>query len=273
MDRDPHAPGGDAPRRLHPVEAVLALAFSFVLLPFVGGLLQKRLGFTGMALSELLLVLLPVIAMAAINRVSPMEAFGLRVPPLRTFAGAALAGAGGFYLVFGGLELLQERIAPLPPELKRQLRDLIVPETGPRPLAVDLAALALLPALCEELLFRGALLRALTDGAADRFARLSALLFSALAFGAFHFSLYKFLPTASLGLLFGVVALRAGSVWPSMLMHALNNALVVLLLRAGREDPPGDGAALQIVALFACLPAIGLGVWMVRPGSDRSDRE
>ena len=259
---DPAAAG----RRLHPIEALIPLALSFLLLLPVGGFLQARLGFAGMALTELLVVLFPIVAMAAAARVSPSVAFGLRVPPLASFAGAALAGAGGFYLVFGGLELIQERVAPLPPEMRRQLRDLILPPSGPRPLPVDLAALALLPAFCEELLFRGALLRALTDSSADRFARLSALLFSALAFGAFHFSLYKFLPTAVLGLLFGAIALQSGSVWPSMLMHALNNALVVVLLRAGREDPPGDGIFVRIAVLVLAVPAVAFGVRLVRPG-------
>src|SRR5437870_3950123 len=81
--------------------------------------------------------------------------------------------------------------------------------------------LAFLPAICEETLFRGVMLRALLPAG-----RLPALLFTSLAFGAFHFSLYKLLPTATLGLLLGLLAVRSGSIIPSMLAHALNNTLV-----------------------------------------------
>src|SRR6185295_2591256 len=137
----------------------------------------------------------------AVTRIDPRTGIGLAAPSPRAIAGAVLAAAGGFYLVAGGLEALQERVAPLPPLLREELRQLLLPAGRLRPLAFDLLALAILPAICEELLFRGVMLRALLPVAGT----VPALLYTSLAFGAFHFSPYKVLPTATLGFLLGVL--------------------------------------------------------------------
>src|SRR6185295_16223542 len=103
-------------------------------------------------------------------------------------------------------------------------------------LALDLTVLALVPAVCEEALFRGLLLRSLAQ-----VWRGGALLITSLAFGAFHYSLYKFAPTALLGAMLGALALRSNALLPCVLAHTLNNVVVVLLVRAGLDDPPLPG--------------------------------
>lgn len=238
-----------------PVESVIVLGAAFLLLPFVGAKLQQSLGVWGVAATEMVCVLLPALVAVAWSRVSPKAALGLGLPPARVMLGAALAGAGAFYLVAGGVESLQERVAPMSNELRDQLRRFIVPAEGPRPLAVDLAVLALLPALCEEALFRGVLLRALAGVSGS-----AAVLITSLAFGAFHYSLYKFAPTALLGLVLGALALRSGSLWTSVIAHALNNSVVVVLVRSGHDDPPAPGGALAALPLLGAALALGLGL-------------
>jgi membrane protease YdiL (CAAX protease family) len=90
--------------------------------------------------------------------------------------------------------------------------------------AADLLALAIAPAVCEELLFRGALQSSIAN-------RWLALVVPAVAFGAFHASPKKFLPAAALGLLLGAIRARAGSLWPAVAFHAANNTLVLVLAR------------------------------------------
>ena len=119
-------------------------------------------------------------------------------------------------------------------------------------------ALAVTPAICEETLFRGALLRSLSS----RHRGLSVAV-SALCFGAFHFSLYKFFPTAALGLGFSLLAVRSGSIVPSVIAHALNNALVLALVRAGFEDElPSGGTATTALLLIAGALALMGGLWI-----------
>ncbi|MSP59801.1 MAG: CPBP family intramembrane metalloprotease [Myxococcales bacterium] len=242
------------PARFGHVESFILLLVTVGLLATAGGLLQLRFGFFGLALTELLVVAAPMVVAAWAFQVRP-EALGLRRASPRALLGGLLVGAGGFYLVAAVLEWGMEKIAPLPPALREQMRRLIVPEEGPRPLIVDLAVLALLPAVCEELLFRGALLESWRPAG-----RIAAVGGAALAFGGFHLSMYKLVPTVALGALAGVVALRAASVAPAMVLHFVNNTLVVVLVRAGHEDPPPPDSVVGALLCALSVAAVAGGI-------------
>jgi len=82
-----------------------------------------------------------------------------------------------------------------------------------------------LTALGEELLFRGVILaglrRTFPDGAA--------IAVSAAMFATIHLSPVAFVHTGGLGLLFGWLTVRTGSLWPSIILHAAWNTGMVLL--------------------------------------------
>lgn len=240
--------------RLGVVESVLLLVCTVGLLFTGGGLLQARFGFSGLFASELCAVLAPTVLVWRVKRLAP-AAIGLARPTVRSIFGGLLVGAGGFYLVSAGIEALVERAAPLPPALKSELQRLMFPPGGMRPLAIDLAVLAITPAICEELLFRGALLTAWRPAG-----KWIAVASTALAFGLFHGWIYKLPPTVALGLLFGALAWRARSIAPSMVAHATNNALVVILVRYGYEDPPAIGSTLGLALAGGSAVAIAAGL-------------
>jgi sodium transport system permease protein len=81
-----------------------------------------------------------------------------------------------------------------------------------------------LPAICEELAFRGMLL----SGLKRRFRPAILVIGIGIIFGFFHMTLYRIAPTAALGMILTAIALMTGSVFPGMLLHAGNNALGVL---------------------------------------------
>ncbi|CAE8634583.1 unnamed protein product, partial [Polarella glacialis] len=90
-----------------------------------------------------------------------------------------------------------------------------------------------------ELLFRGFLLTALlgkTSRGGDCWQQLRAVVLSSAAFGAFHCSpwqshgLRPFLPTASLGVVFGLVFLKSGDLLAVVLVHQAWNGFHMLLL-------------------------------------------
>ncbi len=121
---------------------------------------------------------------------------------------------------------------------------------------------SVLPPLCEELAFRAGLQSALLG----RRPPWRAIALSALAFAAFHLDPVRFGGVLLLGLLYGWLAWRTGSAWPSMVAHAVNNSTAALgLLAAGKEGlsdplevaPVGDAAAVLLVGLagFALLVA------------------
>jgi len=92
---------------------------------------------------------------------------------------------------------------------------------------VALFFVALAPAFCEELFFRGYVL----SGLRGALGRTGAVLVVALAFGVAHYSVYRLVVTAGLGLVLGVLVLWGRSIWPAMLAHAMHNGISVLITR------------------------------------------
>ena len=93
-------------------------------------------------------------------------------------------------------------------------------------LAVMIGVFALVPAVCEEVAFRGFILSGLERGHRAR----SAILLSALMFGFLHvlLSLFQQLFNATLlGIVLGLLAVRSKSILPGIIFHFLNNAIAV----------------------------------------------
>lgn len=93
-------------------------------------------------------------------------------------------------------------------------------------LLVNLLIIALIPALGEELTFRGVLQQSLTRGIKNPHV---AIILAAGIFSFIHFQFYGFLPRMFLGILLGYMFYITGSLWTSILMHFLNNGTAVVL--------------------------------------------
>lgn len=119
-----------------------------------------------------------------------------------------------------------------------------------QPLWVLLICVALLPALAEELAFRGVVFHLLGAGR-------GAVLGQAVLFGLVHGSIYRFLPTFVLGLVLGQLRRRSGSVWPGILAHALTNGIIVGVHRLA---PPAWEKALSSPSSWALVGLAGVGL-------------
>ncbi len=121
-------------------------------------------------------------------------------------------------------------------------------------LVLVLGAAALLPALVEELMFRGLITRAF-----EKRSHAEMVLVPSLLFGLFHLEPTQIAGTIVLGVGFGLTRLYSGSIVPSIIAHTAYNAVVILDVRfAGRF---GDhalhfgrvGAGLGVAALGTLL--------------------
>ena len=92
-------------------------------------------------------------------------------------------------------------------------------------LALNLLVMAAIPALGEELFFRGLLQTVL----GEKLNRHLAVWITAFIFSAIHLQFYGFLPRFLLGAALGYLFLFSGSIWASIVAHFINNALAVLL--------------------------------------------
>jgi hypothetical protein len=89
----------------------------------------------------------------------------------------------------------------------------------------NLFIVALLPAICEEFFFRGALMRFLMLCMRNKHLVIA---LTALIFSVLHGEFFGILPRFALGLFLGYMTLYSGSLWPSILAHFLNNGLALL---------------------------------------------
>jgi sodium transport system permease protein len=199
------------------------------------------------------IAVVPIAAVLAVHRARPLAALGLRGASPRLFAAAILIGATAWYVNVRIVALL-----PLPDGEARVLEKLV-----DRPsLGWALAMFALVPAVCEEILFRGVLARAL-----GRHLRLvAAAAISAVVFAAYHHSLVQGLPTLTLGFMLAVIAIRADSAAPTIVAHAINNAMAIAM---SRDELPGIAGWLghhPTLALAGCAGATATGIAIAARG-------
>jgi len=111
-------------------------------------------------------------------------------------------------------------------EQARQLTEAFLKTHSTGRLMVNLLVMAVLPALGEEMLFRGALQRIITAIAKNAHA---GIWITAFLFSAFHLQFLGFLPRFILGLMLGYAFVMSGSLWTAVWMHFVNNASSVLV--------------------------------------------
>ncbi len=247
-DREPTPTGSEALLCF-----ALILTSSWFLMMYLGG------GRGGPELGDVvigqLFIAIPPVLMAVFLTSSPARTLRLAWPRARDlFTGAALA----FTLnpLVNELEPIVQRLFPISTTIKAALAQLMGPSTS---VGMAIVVFALVPAVCEELAFRGFILSGLERQHRTR----SAILLSALMFGFLHvlMSLFQQLFNATLlGIVLGLLAVRSRSILPGIVFHFLNNAMGVA--RGTLVERAGDAA---FVGWIYRNPREGLyhGVWVV----------
>ncbi len=95
----------------------------------------------------------------------------------------------------------------------------------PAGLITNIFIIAIVPAIGEELIFRGVLMRTLKQWTKSSHL---AVWISAIIFSAMHIQFFGFLPRLFLGVLFGYLVVYSGSLWIAILVHFVNNAAAVI---------------------------------------------
>lgn len=99
-------------------------------------------------------------------------------------------------------------------------------------LGANLVVMAFLPALAEELFFRGCMQQIFQQW----FKRyLIAVIASAIVFSILHFDFYGFLPRVALGMILGWLFAKTGSLLPGILAHFFNNAMALVVTYIGQH--------------------------------------
>jgi sodium transport system permease protein len=183
------------------------------------------------SINLLAFVAAPALFMTVILNTRPLESLALRWPRWRDLGLAAVLAvlllpplAGAAVTLFAEIpdliKLLEDR-QPLLQSLRALIEDREIPT---RELLAFFLAFALLPAVCEELTFRGFLL----TGLQKRFRPRTAILLASFLFALFHMNVFQFLPAFFLGVVLGLLTVRSKSLLPAMFFHLLYNSVLLL---------------------------------------------
>lgn len=132
-------------------------------------------------------------------------------------------------------------------------------------LLLNLLVIALIPAVGEEMTFRGVIQQSLTR----RMNPHIAIILSAAIFSFFHFQFFGFFPRLFLGILLGYMFYITGSLWTSILMHFVNNGAAVTLYYLGNigviEDAEHWGETQNVwIIVASAVMTLGLIIWSWR---------
>ena len=120
-------------------------------------------------------------------------------------------------------------------------------------------AVAVIPAIVEELAIRGVVLQPLR-----RYGDKFAILISAIIFSLLHGNMEQIPYTFTAGLLLGYVAVSTGSLWPGIIIHFINNSIAAVIV--GASDIFGDTASNITTVVICAVLFVMLFIGIVRYG-------
>ena len=242
-----------------PSPSLAVVVFAIVLVAtFYGSLLLEQRGVLVQLLSvQYLFFLAPVLVVVLGLGFAPRQTLSLRAPGWQAVVAAVFLGAASWTVV----SALVVQLAPPPDSLVKAMQRLLMLGDQPMPLWLVLFAVALTPAVCEELFFRGLVLSGMSS-----LGRWWAIGVTALLFAVAHASIYRLLPTLLLGLILGYAVWKSGSILCGMIIHALNNGIMAsltltpsLATRLGFTE--GVTVPPRLLALGAVMTIVGL--WLL----------
>lgn len=117
---------------------------------------------------------------------------------------------------------------------------------------IGIFVICLLPAVGEELIFRGVVLNSLRMGGSD----LRAILLSGLFFMLFHASPLQTIYQFTLGCIFAIIVIKTGNLFYTMLLHFLNNFLAISVSYFSVSGEFSISIVVQIIAICAVVGGV-----------------
>jgi sodium transport system permease protein len=193
-------------------------------------------------ISQIVCIFVPAALMTLMLTRNPARTLLLDRLPAMHHAAAAVALALLLHPVVVRFGKLIEAVYPMSPEVASSAQAIQETLLQAPSWWMPLALMALLPAVCEEIAFRGFIL--------SGFRRVGhkwwAIGLSAVAFGGVHMFLQQRISAAAVGMVLGYLAIQSGSLVPCMLFHAVHNGLQLTVFRlahAWEQAPAGEAPA------------------------------
>lgn len=244
------------------VTAVLLIVLYIAEIFWLSDILGRNLGLAGTVLHEIVLALIGI-TVFSVMRGKFKVIFPFKKPEFKKLAGTVVLWLGSYI----GTMVITMVIAYFFPEevlgASENIQELIM-ET---PVWISIFVVAVTPAICEEIAFRGALLSCFR-GIKNRWI---GIVIVAAIFGVCHGSIWRLVPTMILGIAMGYLLFETENMIYPMLFHFINNAVPVImiaLLSSLMSFADADGMMDTAMMMASTeIPLATVGVYIMYGGA------
>lgn len=201
-------------------DGAILYAVGLVLLIYVGSLVQLKFKMAGLAITQVMIICLPFL-FAYYIKTDFKKTFSLQKVNLKQILGGILIWMGGFVLI-NLITQITLYLFPQNMEVAEALTDAIIIKDN---LVLNLAIVALMPAICEEIFFRGFIFTSFKGKSSSKIA----IITSGILFGFMHMDFLRIIPTSILGIIFAYTVYKSESIFIAMILHFINNSIAVLV--------------------------------------------
>lgn len=248
-------------------DAFLLLAVSVLAMFYIGSYAQLKLGFWGIPVEQMLFLGLPL-GFAWYMKADAKKVFSLKVPKVTSVIGSLFLWLGTYIAIILMTMPLQEIFKEDAGQLNA-LNDWFAEQ----PVWAMLLVVGILPAICEETLFRGFLFGTMKE----KWKPVTAIVVSGVLFGIYHMSIIKSITISVLGMALAYSVYCSGSIATSILMHFCNNTIAVLLYRYPEPLKKAcpflfeESLSVPVCAgmVVAAVAFVSAGIWLLRKSVQR----
>ncbi len=235
-------------------ESLLIMVVVLLLMVYVGGIVTTSASLqVGLIVQQAFVGILPILA-AIYIKADMKKTFSLKLPKVKDLFGAMIIGVGGICLNLLVSSLLSTVFPSDAEGMNAQYMQILDGVS----FVQGLLLMALLPAVCEEIMFRGYMFTAFKN----RMSLAKAIIIVSLLFGVSHMSMIKILPTAVLGAVLAYTIHKSESIVTSSLIHFANNALAVVTMFYGTEIVflNDEAMTVPIMVTMGVIAAVGIPI-------------
>ncbi|GMO54627.1 MAG: type II CAAX endopeptidase family protein [Termitinemataceae bacterium] len=129
----------------------------------------------------------------------------------------------GFFILSNEFDNMLNHFLPMPDILKNVFESMIVKQN----IIIAIVVVAIVPALFEEMYFRGLLLNGLSKNYSQR----KAIIITAIIFAIIHLNPWQSISAFVIGLFSAWICIKANSILLSIYIHLFNNSLALIFMR------------------------------------------
>lgn len=199
-------------------DGLILYAISLLMLIYIGSIIQIKFKLYGLVATQIILLGLPML-FAYYIKSDFKRLFNIKIPKVNHIIGGIIIWIGVFILI----NIVNQILLYIFPQSDQVLEGL-GNTLYTKDLFKNILIMALVPAICEEVLFRGFIFKSFSNKNGYKMA----IIGSAILFGIMHIDFLRIIPTGILGLVLAYSVYKSGSIFIAIIIHFINNTVVIL---------------------------------------------